>query len=262
MSGDVFLPWCARYLPMVVPPRPWNGVANGGYLTLPTTIMRHRDSRWQLQCAKRGEMEPVVQSLNMLADIPWVINRDVLNVVMTLWNNGGGFGDLPPRDDLALPEEPRVENYQMIADDADRLARYNADMDTYKKTLAKVRADSISSYFRIRIKPSAGLHLLARGFKLHARASAGRPCLSLPFPLGLRHAAVDPHLFFFYLMLVTGNTHNEFCCRLSRRTASSTRCAATRSTSSRSRKSSSTKKLFTFRTTWTFEAACTRSRRT
>ncbi|KDO29962.1 hypothetical protein SPRG_05152 [Saprolegnia parasitica CBS 223.65] len=138
MSGDVFLPWCARYLPMVVPPRPWNGVANGGYLTLPTTIMRHRDSRWQLQCAKRGEMDPVVQSLNMLADIPWVINRDVLNVVMALWNAGGGFGDLPPRDDLALPEEPRVEDYQMIADDADRLARYNADMDTYKKTLAKI----------------------------------------------------------------------------------------------------------------------------
>ncbi|OQR98684.1 DNA-dependent RNA polymerase [Achlya hypogyna] len=138
MNGDVFLPWCARYLPMVVPPRPWQGVANGGYLTLPTTIMRHRDSRWQLQCAKRGEMDPVVRSLNMLADIPWVINRDVLNVVMAIWNNGGGFGDLPPRDDLALPEEPNPEAYTHIADEADRLARYNTDVDTYKKTLAKI----------------------------------------------------------------------------------------------------------------------------
>ncbi|OQS05246.1 DNA-dependent RNA polymerase [Thraustotheca clavata] len=138
MNGDVFLPWCARYLPMIVPPRPWQGVANGGYLTLPTTIMRHRDSRWQIQCAKRGEMDAVVESLNLLADIPWVINRDVFNVVMALWNNGGGFGDLPPRDDIPLPEEPRVENYQHISDEAERLSKYNADIDTYKKTLAKI----------------------------------------------------------------------------------------------------------------------------
>jgi len=89
---------------MVVPPKKWTFVANGGYLTLHTKIMRHRDSSWQLQCVKRGKMDELLTSLNKLSDIPWVINKEVLNVIMQVWNTGGGFGDLPPRKDIAIPE--------------------------------------------------------------------------------------------------------------------------------------------------------------
>ncbi|KAF0685775.1 Aste57867_22383 [Aphanomyces stellatus] len=138
MKGDIFLPWCARYLPMVVPPKPWNGIENGGYLTLPTKIMRLRNDKWQLKCVASGEMDDLVRSLNMLADIPWVINREVFDVVMKLWENGGDFGDLPPRADMPMPEEPLMENYMHIDDGLEREAKFAADVDQYKKNLRKV----------------------------------------------------------------------------------------------------------------------------
>ncbi|RHY35077.1 hypothetical protein DYB32_000435 [Aphanomyces invadans] len=139
MDGDVFLPGFARYLPMVVPPKHWQGVENGGYLTIPTKIMRHRDSgKWQLQCAARGEMTDVIRSLNLLADIPWVINKEVLQVVMDVWKSGGDFGDLPPRRDLPMPTEPVLESYMHIPNEAERDAKFKEDMDTYCKTVRKV----------------------------------------------------------------------------------------------------------------------------
>ncbi|RHY52498.1 hypothetical protein DYB34_000698 [Aphanomyces astaci] len=139
MDGDVFLPGFARYLPMVVPPKHWKCVDNGGYLTIPTKIMRHRDSgKWQLQCAARGEMSDVIRSLNLLADIPWVINREVLEVVMDVWKAGGDFGDLPPRRDLPMPVEPTIDAYMEIADVEARDAKFKEDMDTYRKTCKKV----------------------------------------------------------------------------------------------------------------------------
>lgn len=102
--GDNILPWTARYLPMLVPPTKWTSIVNGGYLKLHTKIMRQRDSAWQMDCVKRGELDPLFKSLNLLAEVPWVINKKVLNVILALWNNGGGFGDLPSRTDLPLPE--------------------------------------------------------------------------------------------------------------------------------------------------------------
>ncbi|CAK4072457.1 unnamed protein product [Aphanomyces euteiches] len=138
MKGEMFLPWCARYLPMIVPPKPWTGISNGGYLTLPTKIMRHRDSKWQMECVSRGEIDGVIRSLNNLADIPWVINSEVLNVVMELWKRGGDFGDLPPRADMPMPEMPQIEQYMEILDPVEREEKFEADMETYKKMCKKV----------------------------------------------------------------------------------------------------------------------------
>jgi len=102
--GENILPWTARYLPMLVPPTKWTSIVNGGYLKLHTKIMRQRDSAWQMDCVKRGELDPLFKSLNLLAEVPWVINKKVLNVILAMWNDGGGFGDLPSRTDLPLPE--------------------------------------------------------------------------------------------------------------------------------------------------------------
>lgn len=102
--GANILPWTARYLPMLVPPKNWDSVVNGGYLKLHTKIMRQRDSAWQMDCVKRGEMEPLFKALNLLSSVPWVINQDVLNVILKVWEQGGGFGDLPQRTDIELPE--------------------------------------------------------------------------------------------------------------------------------------------------------------
>lgn len=125
--GSNILPWTARYLPMLVPPKKWDSVVNGGYLKLHTKIMRQRDSAWQMDCVKRGEMQPLFKALNLLSSVPWVINKDVLDVILKVWENGGGFGDLPQRADIELPEwKPEYET--------DPEAR-----DVYEKMVRKVR---------------------------------------------------------------------------------------------------------------------------
>uniref|UniRef100_M4BTL5 DNA-directed RNA polymerase n=1 Tax=Hyaloperonospora arabidopsidis (strain Emoy2) TaxID=559515 RepID=M4BTL5_HYAAE len=98
------LPWTARYLPMLVPPRPWTGIVNGGYLKLRTKVMRQRDSAWQMDCVQRGDLDGILKALNLMAEVPWVINKEVLNVVLQIWEDGGNFGDLPTRTDVPLPD--------------------------------------------------------------------------------------------------------------------------------------------------------------
>lgn len=103
------LPWTARYLPMLVPPRPWTDVVNGGYLKLRTKIMRQRDSAWQMDCVQRGKMDGILKALNLMAEVPWVINKEVLEVVLKIWEDGGNFGDLPTRTDVPLPDPDSPE---------------------------------------------------------------------------------------------------------------------------------------------------------
>lgn len=122
--GANVLPWTARYLPMLVPPKRWDSVVNGGYLKLHTKIMRQRDSAWQMDCVKRGEMQPLFKALNLLAEVPWVINKDVLDVILKVWENGGGFGDLPARADIELPEwKPEYETDPEARDAYEKMAR-------------------------------------------------------------------------------------------------------------------------------------------
>lgn len=152
--GNNVLPWTARYLPMLVPPTKWTSVVNGGYLKLHTKIMRQRDSAWQMDCVKRGQLEPVFKSLNLLAEVPWIINKDVLNIILQIWEQGGGFGDLPTRVDLPAPEwEAEFENNP-------------EKRDTYEKMKRKV---SLPLCFFFPFAPESsprGFIPTPRGFKL------------------------------------------------------------------------------------------------
>lgn len=150
------LPWTARYLPTLVPPRPWTGVTNGGYLKLRTKIMRQRDSVWQMDCVQRGEMAGIFKVLNLLAEVPWVINREVLDVILQMWENGGNFGDLPTRKDVPLPdpncpefaEDPAL--YQKNVRKIEQLNRefHSLRCDTlYKLQVAEEFKDEPELYF-------------------------------------------------------------------------------------------------------------------
>ena len=49
---DGFLP---KYMPMIIPPIPWSGVYQGGYLTHSTCIMRARGSHRQIDLLKEAD---------------------------------------------------------------------------------------------------------------------------------------------------------------------------------------------------------------
>ena len=96
-----------KYLPMVVPPKPWTTIHDGGYLT-PTPG----------QCFIRGmkrEFQDDVMSLNMpevfaatnaAQATAWKINDRIRLLMQECWDTGGQLGGMPPADDLPLPPRP------------------------------------------------------------------------------------------------------------------------------------------------------------
>lgn len=107
---EAFMP---QFLPMVVPPVPWQRRNLGGHLTLRTSVMRVRGSaaqRQRLEMADKAMIEgksdglsPVYESLNALGETAWSINQDVYKVVEAIWAWGGGICDIPSRVDVSEP---------------------------------------------------------------------------------------------------------------------------------------------------------------
>ncbi|KAF1783917.1 DNA-directed RNA polymerase N-terminal domain [Phytophthora cactorum] len=68
------LPWTARYLPMLVPPH---------YASTRLGLA--------MDCVQRGDMDGILKALNLMAEVPWVINKEVLDVVLRIWEDGGNL---------------------------------------------------------------------------------------------------------------------------------------------------------------------------
>lgn len=108
--AEAFMP---QFLPMVVPPVPWQRRNLGGHLTLRTSVMRVRGSaaqRQRLEQADRDMIEgrseglsEIYDALNALGETPWSINKDVFKVVEAIWAWGGGICDIPSRNDVMEP---------------------------------------------------------------------------------------------------------------------------------------------------------------
>lgn len=108
---EAFMP---QFLPMVVPPVPWQRRNLGGHLTLRTSVMRVRGSAAQRQKleeadkamieGKHAGLSPVYDSLNALSETAWSVNKDVYKVVEAIWAWGGGVCDIPSRIDVSEPE--------------------------------------------------------------------------------------------------------------------------------------------------------------
>ncbi len=96
----------ARYLPMLVPPRPWVSPVTGGYLAYRHWVMRTKGSERQRQVMMEAQLPGVFKALDILGATPWSINKFVLGVAEQAWKDGGGILDLPSRTDLVIPSPP------------------------------------------------------------------------------------------------------------------------------------------------------------
>ncbi|CAI0394305.1 unnamed protein product [Linum tenue] len=111
-------PWLAKhmlvpYFPMLIPPKKWRSHDKGGHLFLPSYVMRTHGSRKQQEALKgvpRNQMQRVFEALDTLGNTKWRVNRQVLDVVETIWENGGNIAGLVDRADVPLPEKPTSED--------------------------------------------------------------------------------------------------------------------------------------------------------
>jgi len=100
-------PW---YLPMVVPPRPWTTLRDGGYLDTRGLrrwlVNSHALDKSYIEALKEAPMPMVYEAVNAVQATPWRINRRVHEVLRDLWDAGSTLGKLPARDNLPLPSAP------------------------------------------------------------------------------------------------------------------------------------------------------------
>ncbi|VFQ99333.1 unnamed protein product [Cuscuta campestris] len=95
------------YIPMLVPPKKWKGFDKGGYLFLPSYVIRTHGSwhhRIVLRNAPTKHMEKVYEALNTLGNTKWRINKRILSVAESIWAGGGNMAGLVDCNDVPIPE--------------------------------------------------------------------------------------------------------------------------------------------------------------
>lgn len=102
-----------RYLPMLVPPKKWNNRDYfGGYYFLQATLMRH-NSNLQVEAVKRADIPHVLEALDYVGSTPWVINKNVYNVLRELTERKMIIGEIPPYENeviMSLEEYKEANN--------------------------------------------------------------------------------------------------------------------------------------------------------
>ncbi|XP_039071810.1 DNA-directed RNA polymerase 3, chloroplastic-like isoform X1 [Hibiscus syriacus] len=101
------------YVPMLVPPKKWKGYDKGGYLFLPSYVMRTHGSRKQQEALKGvavKNMRKVFEALDTLGSTKWRVNNKVLAVVESIWATGGNVAGMVDRNDIPIPDKPHSED--------------------------------------------------------------------------------------------------------------------------------------------------------
>ena len=102
--------------PMLVPPVDWATPYNGGYLMLPTKLIRGRGTRRQssiLASARPEDQKSIYDGVNAIQKVAWKINTRLYDIQTEAYDLGLNIAELPCRKNIPLAPGPLV--YEMIA---------------------------------------------------------------------------------------------------------------------------------------------------
>ncbi|XP_071343586.1 DNA-directed RNA polymerase, mitochondrial [Trachinotus anak] len=97
-------------MPMLCPPVPWTSVKFGAYLLTPTKLMRTVEGATQHEVLleKCQNLHAVLDSLNQLGNCAWRINKPLLDIIISIFNDRGSDKlDIPP----PLSEAPKIPHF-------------------------------------------------------------------------------------------------------------------------------------------------------
>ena len=99
------------FLPMVCKPQPWRDVFIGGYLSpyLKRNKFIKNNNKEYLKSLRTWGLDNVYKAVNLMQATPWMINKKVLDVMSTLWQQGQAIAGLPCREDLPVTPFPFPE---------------------------------------------------------------------------------------------------------------------------------------------------------
>lgn len=150
------------HMPLYSPPYPWLSPAIGGYITIRSELIRTQSPSSDhipsaVYRANEQKLYPSLDSLNALSLCPWIVNKDILDLVIHLFRMGGDPDLTVPYDELRMKKiAPPVLRKE--ASQADKIL-YNRDMKKYeqkKREMYSLWCDclyrlSIANHFRDKV---------------------------------------------------------------------------------------------------------------
>jgi DNA-directed RNA polymerase len=148
------------HLPMIHKPREWRHPYSGGYLTdtLRVRLVRTRNRQYLDELGSL-DLAPVLDAVNLIQSTAWRINRPVLEVMQTLWDQQVAAGGLPQRFDNPLP--PRPAGIPAEAKAADLDIDQQEELKGWKIRAAKIHAEN-ASLASARVQFAQKLHVADR----------------------------------------------------------------------------------------------------
>lgn len=114
-SQQQTLTFDTNLVPMLCPPQPWSTPHNGGYLLIKSDLIRlpHQAvQQWaRIDASNPQNLYPALDSLNQLGSIPWTVNRDVLDIALEVFQNGGDEKLDVPQPPSSLPALPTTPSF-------------------------------------------------------------------------------------------------------------------------------------------------------
>lgn len=92
-----------RYMPMVVTPLSWHDDEQGGYLRIRTPFIA-KPTPEQKRALAAADLRDVHQCLDALSATAWEVDRDILDVMKEVWDDGGGRLRIPRAENFPMPD--------------------------------------------------------------------------------------------------------------------------------------------------------------
>uniref|UniRef100_A0A8C4WZK8 DNA-directed RNA polymerase n=1 Tax=Eptatretus burgeri TaxID=7764 RepID=A0A8C4WZK8_EPTBU len=146
----------AFVMPTYCPPVPWTSPTFGGYIVVPTQLIRmeegitkQRDLLDHCKEEDPSKLHVILDTVNQLGNCPWHINEEVLDVIISLFNSGGSTQLGVPPPPSAGPILPKYDPTGKTGI-ADRTA-YNNDMRLARKTLFEMHSLHMDAEYKLSI---------------------------------------------------------------------------------------------------------------
>ncbi|XP_053369453.1 DNA-directed RNA polymerase, mitochondrial [Clarias gariepinus] len=141
-------------IPMLCPPVPWISAKSGAYLLTPTKLMRSVEGAIQhqllLERCQDEELHAVLDSLSQLGNCAWRINKPLLDIIISIFNDKGSEKlDVPPPISEA-PEIPRFNPNDPEYTPAEK-AHLKREATRAKKKVAEMHSLRMDALYKLSI---------------------------------------------------------------------------------------------------------------
>src|SRR4029077_16903895 len=86
------------YVPMIVEPRPWTSLSEGGYVVTPMTLFKRQTGKRAQKRLQKADLSAVYAAVNALQNTPYRMNQAIYRFQRDAWAAGLPFFDLESED--------------------------------------------------------------------------------------------------------------------------------------------------------------------